>query len=151
MKAPGNLATQTGAYPALISAANELRRKVFIDEQGVPAEEVLDEIDCEDVHVVIFDGDAPVATAKVAALGGGRYRIGLVAVDATKRGQQLGKMVMLTALEYVSSQGGTEVLVASQQQAVGFYEKFGFKQNGKAEHLESGFVLVPMRYVNKQL
>jgi len=143
-----DLKTQIGANAELVTAADELRRKVFIDEQGVPEDEVIDRSNSESVHAVVFDCNTPVATAKVIMLDGGNYRIGLVAVDKSRRGQHLGERVMRAAMDYIFLYDGKTVFLTAQRQVVGFYEKLGFEQCGAAEYLESGFVLVPMRCMN---
>lgn len=138
------LKIRIGTTAELGAAADELRRKVFIDEQGVPTEEVFDGFSGQAVHVVVFDGNSPVATARVLK-NGDNWRIGLVAVDKSRRGQHLGEKVMQTAMKHIASHGGREIMLTAQKQAIGFYEKLGFVQCGEVEVFESGFVLVPMK------
>ncbi|MCL2473369.1 MAG: GNAT family N-acetyltransferase [Alphaproteobacteria bacterium] len=134
-----------GASAELIAAADELRQKVFIDEQGIPYDEIFDGLSLQSVHIVAFDGNTPVATARVLKDGEG-WTIGQVAVDKSRRGEWLGEKVMRAAIDYIVSCNESEILIKAQQQVQGFYEKFGFKQCGEVEVFESGFVLVPMKY-----
>lgn len=134
-----------GTHVELSKAADELRRIVFINEQGIPEEEIFDGLNVQAVHIVVFDGNTPIATARVLNEGDS-WRIGLVAVDKLSRSQHLGEKVMQIAIEYIISNSGKEILLTSQQQVSGFYEKFGFVQCGEVEILESGFVLVPMKF-----
>ena len=140
------LEIKIGSDTELVVAANELRRKVFVDEQGCPADEVIEESSPELIQVVVFNCGIPVATARVITCDGGNYRMGLIAVDKANRGLRLGEMVMRAAIEYVSEHGGENIVLKAQIQAVGFYERIGFVKCGEAENLESGFVLVPMCY-----
>ena len=139
------LQTQIGTNAEIVAAADELRRKVFVDEQGVPEDEVIDGFSDKAVHVVIFACNIPIATARVIMLNGENYRIGLVAVDQSRRGQHLGEKVMRTAMEYIFLHGGESIYLTAQKQVVGFYKRLGFEQCGAEESLESGFVLVPMK------
>lgn len=133
-----------GTYVELGKDADKLRRIVFIDEQGVPEDEIVDELNLQTIHIVGYDGNTPVATARV--LNEGEYwRIGLVAVEKSKRGQHNGEKVMQAAIDYIISKGGKEVLLTAQQQVCEFYQKFNFVQNGDHIIFESGFVLVPMK------
>ena len=133
-----------GNNAELIKASDELRKNVFIDEQGVPEEEIFDGLNLQAVHIVAFDGDTPVATAR--ALNEGKsWRIGLVAVDRSRHGENLGVKVMRAAIEHIISCGGKEIVLTAQQEVCGFYEKLGFVQNAEVEVFESGFVLVPMK------
>jgi predicted GNAT family N-acyltransferase len=134
-----------GTYAELGTAADELRHKVFIDEQGVPEDEVFDGLSGQAVHAVVFDGGALVATARMRQ-DGDSWRIGMVAVDKSRRGKHLGEKVMRAAMEYIASHDGREIVLTAQQQAKGFYEKLGFMQCGEVEVFGSGFVLVPMKY-----
>ena len=138
------LEIKIGTHAELIKVADELRRIVFIDEQGVPEEEIFDGLNHQAIHIVIFDNDAPVATAR-ALNDGGSWRIGLVAVDKLRRGKQLGEKVMQIAIEHIISCDGKEILLTAQQQVSKFYKKLGFMQYGEVEVFESGFVLVPMK------
>ena len=138
------LEIKTGTYFELGTAADELRRLVFIDEQGVPEEEVFDALNLQAIHIVAFDADKPAATARVWS-NGDVWRIGLVAVAREKRSQHVGESVMRAAIKYIASNGGREIFLTAQQEVCGFYETFGFTPCGEAEVFESGFVLVPMK------
>ena len=146
-----DLKIQIGTNIELATAADELRRRVFIEEQGVPEDEVIDGLNSESVHVVIFDCTKPIATVRLTMLDGNNYQIGLVAVDKSRRGHHLGEKVMQAAMGYISTSDVNDIFLTAQQQVIGFYEKLGFGQCGAAEYLESGFVLVPMRYVSKKI
>ena len=134
-----------GTHTELGNAVDKLRQMVFIEEQGVPKEEIFDGMDLQAVHVVILDGDTPTATARILN-NGNNWRIGLVAVAKSRRGQHLGEKVMKVAMDYIIANGGKEIILTAQQQVHGFYEKLGFAQCGEGEELESGVVLVPMNY-----
>ena len=133
-----------GTQVELGRAADKLRQMVFIDEQGIPEEEIFDSLNFNAIHIVVFDGNMPVATARVLN-DGDSWHIGLVAVDKSRRGKHLGEKVMQDAIEYIISNGGSEILLTAQQQVRRFYEKLGFVQCGEVEVLESGFVLIPMK------
>ena len=51
-----------------LSESYAIRREVFVEEQGVPETEEFDSYDEEAVHVVAFDGDKAVATARLAVV-----------------------------------------------------------------------------------
>ena len=142
--APGAApAVDIGEYARLGAAADELRRAVFIDEQGVPEDEVFDGLNEQSLHAVVFDNDTPVATARIV-FRDGSWEIGLVAVAAPWRGRRLGEAVMQAAIGCIAARGGRVILLSAQKQAAGFYEKLGFRPCGEPLAFESGFVLVPM-------
>jgi len=130
----------------LCAAADKLRRTVFIDEQGMPEEEVFDGLSGQAIHIVVFDGCTSVATARLLKTHD-NWQVGLVAVIQSRRGQHFGEKVMQAAIEFIISNGGKEILLTAQQQAYKFYEKLGFEQCGEVTVFESGFVLVPMKRI----
>ena len=142
--------THIGNSPEIHQLATQLRQKVFIDEQGVPQDEIFDRLNEKATHVVITDGHSPIATARIIREGN-PWRIGLVAVDRSFRGKKLGEQVMRVAIDYITSQSenetGTEIILTAQQEVYAFYEKLGFEQYGENITFESGFVLVPMRLI----
>ena len=134
---------EIGTHTELIKAADEIRQMVFIDEQGVPEEEIFDGLNHEAIHIVAFHDDVPVATARVIKEGAS-WRIALVAVDKSKRGLHLGEKVMEAAARYIMANNGRKIILTAQEEVRGFYEKLGFVQNGKAKTFESGVALIPM-------
>ncbi len=41
------------------------RKKVFVEEQGVPEESEIDEYESESIHLIGYDNGQPVATARI--------------------------------------------------------------------------------------
>jgi len=138
------LVMKIGNASEICLLADELRHRVFIEEQGVPLDEVFDEKSESAVHVVLLEGDTPAATARIVREGDA-WRIGLVAVDKCMRGKGLGEKIMLAAMDYIVAQAGSEIILTAQQEVCGFYEKLGFEEYGERIIFESGFVLVPMK------
>ena len=140
-----DLTTKIGDSPEICVLADKLKQKVFIEEQGVPKDEVFDGLNESAVHIVILDGNNPVSTARIINVGD-VWRIGLVAVDKLMRGKRLGEKVMQVAIDYIINKAGNEIVLSAQQEVCKFYEKLGFKRYGEVIVFESGFVLVPMKY-----
>ena len=81
-------------------------------------------------HVIAYDNDIPIGTARI------RYKIGIqaklerIAVLKPYRGQGIGKRIIAASLGLAKTKGALEVILDSQQSAAGFYEKLGFRQEG---------------------
>ena len=56
-----------------LSEAYEVRKAVFVEEQGWPQEMEQDEFDKPAWHAMIFDDDKPVATGRIYA-DNGKYK-----------------------------------------------------------------------------
>jgi predicted GNAT family N-acyltransferase len=106
--------------------ATSIRFKVFVDEQRIPAEEELDELDAVSLHaIVMFDG-VPIATGRLCPDG----RIGRMAVLKEYRGQGFGGLLLSALIETARDQGHNEAFLHAQCQVLGFYESLGFVAEG---------------------
>ena len=132
-----------------ISVPMALRREVFCAEQGVAECDEEDQYDELALHLVIYDGDTPVATGRVYH-NGKVWRIGRCCVKKDVRGQGIGdlllKMLLLKAFQYNPS----KVEIDAQTHAQQFYERYGFMATGEAAILE-GLPHVPMRVTKETL
>ena len=121
-----------------MEAVLEIRRIVFIVGQDVPEHEERDGKDDEAIHLIAFEGETPVGTARLL-LQDDYGKIGRVAVLAETRGKGLGKGIMLAALEELRAEGMATAKLAAQTHALGFYEALGFVAEGP-EFLDAGIL-----------
>jgi predicted GNAT family N-acyltransferase len=110
-----------------LQGAIAVRRRVFVDEQGVPPEEELDGRDGEALHLVALDagGERVVATLRLL-LDGEMAKVGRVAVDRDFRRRGIAARMLDIALERARQLGGTRVRLASQLDVIALYERAGF-------------------------
>ena len=107
---------------------SSVRRSVFIEEQHVPEELELDELDPLCHHVLVTDVDnKPVATGRIDSDG----RIGRMAVLKEYRGQGIGSALLVALLDYAGQKQYAGVHLHAQLTAIPFYEKHGFMANGE--------------------
>lgn len=114
-----------------IDACIALRMEVFVDEQGIPVEEEVDAFDEVAVHLIAKDDGVAVGTARLIS-NESTGKIGRVCVVKSHRGTGLGAKLIQSALDYFK--GRDEVnraYLSAQVDAIGFYEKLGFKAYGK--------------------
>ena len=127
-----------------IATCQHLRRVVFIEEQGVSE---VDGLDGEAIHLLAFDGDQPVGTARLLVKGA-VGKIGRVCVLPVARGTGLGAALIRAALDELRRQPGVTVAyLGSQSHATGFYEKLGFVVEGE-EFMDAG---IPHRHMRRAL
>lgn len=107
---------------------SSIRRIVFIEEQQVPEELELDELDPVCHHVLVTDVDnKPVATGRIDSDG----RIGRMAVLKEYRGQGIGSALLVALLDYAGQKQYAGVHLHAQVTAIPFYEKHGFMADGE--------------------
>ncbi len=124
--APGNGYTQ----------AAQVRLAVFVTEQGYPQELEFDELDESAWHLVLLDGEVPVAAARLVTLSPGVLKPGRIAVLKKYRKQHLGARLMEEILKKAEELGARELRIGAQVQARGFYEKCGFSVCGEPIYMD---------------
>ncbi|QFT58341.1 putative N-acetyltransferase YjcF [Sulfitobacter sp. THAF37] len=101
-----------------------LRRIVFMDEQGVSEAEEIDGLDEDCLHLLAREGDLPVGTARVY-FDQDIAKIGRVCVLKSHRGTGLGAALIRAAL--AASEGrAVRAKLGAQTHALGFYRTLGF-------------------------
>ncbi|MBP0956158.1 MAG: GNAT family N-acetyltransferase [Oscillospiraceae bacterium] len=110
--------------------AAEIRKAVFIDEQGFENE--FDEIDEYAFHAVLFSEDnLPAACGRLYLSEGNRFIIGRIAVLKPFRKMGLGEKIVMALENKARELGGTEMELSAQVRAKGFYEKLGYSPFGE--------------------
>ncbi|QDQ29094.1 GNAT family N-acetyltransferase [Chitinimonas arctica] len=120
----------------LARAAYQVREAVFQGELGVPPQFERDSRDADAIHLVAWDrwGRA-VACARLLPDGS----LGRVAVVPDWRGRGAGSRLVAAALAEARRLGWTDVRLAAEANAVGFWRKSGFVTEGET-FVEAGIV-----------
>ena len=129
----------------------DIRMRVFVDEQGFPAEEEKDEYDARAIHALLYDDDHnPAATGRLYIDDDGYWRLGRLAVLKEKRGQQLGDLVMRMLLDKALGVGAQRFRLSAQRQAEGFYALYGFTPFGE-EYMDHHVPHIEMEATNESI
>jgi predicted GNAT family N-acyltransferase len=107
-----------------------IRKRVFIEEQGVPEEMELDEFDLNALHALAYLDSECIGTARLVTLPGNLGRVGRMAVLPRYRGQGVGKQLLGALLKACQSQGIKQIELHAQVTVIPFYEQFGFIAQG---------------------
>ena len=107
--------------------AAAIRFEVFVEEQGVPADIEMDEMDSACVHALAYENETPVATGRLLPDG----HIGRMAVRKPWRGRGIGGAILERLIEAARRRGDREVALSSQVHAVAFYRRYGFDPRGE--------------------
>ena len=110
-----------------LDVALAIRRAVFVDEQGVPAELEADGKDESAEHFLARQGELAVATARARRTDRG-WKIERVAVLSSKRGLGVGMTLVRGLLELAPA--GLVPYVHAQESALGFWQRAGFVAEG---------------------
>lgn len=110
--------------------AIEIRKKVFIEEQHVPLELEIDDLEDQSVHVIGYLEHKPVATARLYQKNATTFKIQRVAVSIDFRKKNLGNQLMLEIEHYAKTKHFTKLILGAQDHALTFYKKLGYQVEG---------------------
>ncbi len=133
-----------GSDADTIELAHAVRRRVFIEEQGVEEAVEMDGRDDAATHVVLTEVADPVATARVRFPDPSTAKIERVAVCPEYRGEGLARQVMNVAESAARDAGASSATLHAQVSVRGFYENLGYKTVSE-EFEEAGIPHVEMR------
>jgi predicted GNAT family N-acyltransferase len=130
---------------ARLERAFAIRRRVFVDEQGIAEALEFDGLDEAARHLLaMVDGEAA-GTLRIRLLECGRIaKIERVAVLAEQRRHRVGRALMGAALDLARAQGAGEAKVHAQTAVQRFYASLGFVAFGAAFE-EDGIPHIAMR------
>jgi predicted GNAT family N-acyltransferase len=126
--------------------AFEIRRRVFQDEQGVPADEEFDADDERATHVLALVDDTPAGTGRIV-FHADYAKIGRMAVLKAARRCGVGRAVMDALTRVAAGCGVTQLVLHAQVPAIPFYTVLGFHVIGD-EFMEAG---IPHRRMERTL
>lgn len=110
-----------------LDEAFEVRREVFVQEQGVSPDREIDEHEDAATHLIARDDGTAIGTARLRALDDATGKVERVAVRQAYRGEGWGRRLM-ERVEVLAAERGFERLVLHSQTAVeGFYEMLGYR------------------------
>lgn len=119
-------------FDSINNDSKSIRFAVFCDEQGVEKSHEIDEYDEPKMakHLVLYESETPIATARFFRENGNIWHIGRIAVIKAQRGSGLGRKVLEIAESEMKSYGAAKITISAQTQAQGFYEALGYTAYG---------------------
>lgn len=121
----------------------ELRKTVFVEEQGYPEIKLFDEHEETAGFLALEDEGRPVGCGRFYKEAEDVFHIDNIAFSKEMRGKGKGKELVLALVEECKKNGAEKVTVNAQSYAVGFYEKCGFAVSG-CEFTDENRKNVPM-------
>ena len=113
------------------SEAMKVRVPVFVEEQGVPQENELDDFDKLSYHAVLFEDGVPVACGRIYINNKDKTaKLGRVAVLKDRRRRGHGLTVCKKLINIASTQGIKNIFLHAQTHSIPLYERLGFKKSG---------------------
>lgn len=133
--------------PEEYALALGIRKKVFVEEQGVPESLEVDEFE-DSAHHFLLTKDAIPAAASRLRIKGDMLKFERIATLKEFRGLGLGRL-MMECMESFAAKTYPHLgaIMHAQQDAIGFYTKLGWVPQGDV-FFEAG---IPHRVLSKKL
>jgi predicted GNAT family N-acyltransferase len=127
-----------------LQEAFEVRREVFVREQGISEDLVFDEHDREAMHMVVKDGKRVIGSARVRFLADNQAKLERMAILRHYRRKGIGKEILLFLDSVWKDKQVQEVIIHAQLEVVPFYKLCGFDELG-LPFREAGVKHIKMR------
>ncbi|MFD1017890.1 GNAT family N-acetyltransferase [Thalassobacillus hwangdonensis] len=120
-----------------------VRKKVFIEEQQVPADLEMDEHDhTTATHFIGYDDELPIAAGRLRILD--EYgKLERICVLRDLRGKSYGKQMIEQMEHHLKSNGVSKAKLNAQTHALKFYRSLGYEQVSE-EFMDAGIPHVTM-------
>ncbi len=126
----GKLVYKMAAGDGELEGAFAVRRRVFVEEQGISEGLELDGYDREAQHMVVKDGEMVIGTARVLFLAAGQAKIERMAILKPFRHRGVGRRIVSFLIEELRNRQVEQVVVHAQYPVAAFYRSCGFAELG---------------------
>ncbi|MFP7494763.1 GNAT family N-acetyltransferase [Terribacillus saccharophilus] len=126
--------------------AFQVRTLVFVEEQKVPADLEIDELENESIHFVGYEDGIPGAAGRMRFVDG-YAKLERICILKDFRGKRYGNDLMWTMEEEAKKRGMKKAKLNAQIQALPFYERLGYTTVSE-EFMDAG---IPHKTMTKQL
>jgi predicted GNAT family N-acyltransferase len=112
---------------AELQMAQQIRRQVFVEEQGIPAVLEYDDADSIATHVLAYQDNLAVATGRLLIGADGQGVLGRIAVLPAYRGCGLGGQIVRQLEAYAASNSVRRLLLHPHSYLETFYCALGYQ------------------------
>ena len=110
----------------LISKARDIRHRVFVTEQKIPARLDLDGLDASSHHALMTREGAPVGTARLTVTRPGHAVLARVAVLPEFRGRGAASRIIDALISHAATLNLSTIEIHAHEHLRKYYESFGF-------------------------
>ena len=113
-----------------ISKCLKIRTKVFVEEQSVPFDKELDDLDKICIHSLVLINHTAVATGRLIPLDNKNGKIGRMAVLTEYRKMGIGGLILNFLEKKALEKNITHITLEAQEYVKKFYSNHGYSERG---------------------
>ncbi len=113
-----------------LEEALDIRKRVFVEEQGISETLEQDGNDSSALHMVVKNGDIAVGTVRIRFLNSQQAKLERMAILKPSRGAGIGKGIITFLEEKLKKRGIEQIVLHAQYYVIDFYIKCGFRETG---------------------
>ena len=119
-------------YSEETQGIEQIRRRVFHEEQNIDEELEFDGLDETSEHLLAYLNQEPIGTLRIREVNQKIVKIERLAVLATARNQGIGRKLMEYAIALITEKNKYEqIVIHAQYHLKIFYQSFGFQPIGE--------------------
>ena len=119
-------------YSEETQGMEQIRRRVFHEEQNIDEELEFDGLDETSEHLLAYLNQEPIGTLRIREVNQKIVKIERLAVLATARNQGIGRKLMEYAIALITEKNQYEqIVIHAQYHLKIFYQSFGFQPIGE--------------------
>ncbi|MCT4477358.1 GNAT family N-acetyltransferase [Peribacillus sp. NPDC101481] len=134
-----------------LKVAFQIRKEVFVQEQGFALESEFDEYDTLNAlseHILVYYNEKPVGTGRLRVVDG-LGKLERICILEPYRKFGLGKIIIKTLEEIAKKKEISQVKLHGQTQAEGFYKKLGYQTSSDVFMEDGGPHLLMIKRINE--
>lgn len=134
-----------------LKVAFQIRKEVFVEEQGFALESEFDEYDKLNAlseHILVYYNEKPVGTGRLRVVDG-LGKLERICILEPYRKFGLGKIIIKTLEEIAKKKEISQVKLHGQTQAEGFYKKLGYQTSSDVFMEDGGPHLLMIKRINE--
>ena len=126
----GKLSFKITANDTELKEAFGVRKRVFVEEQGISEDLEFDNRDREALHVIVTDAERVIGTARVIFLTANQAKLERMAVLRPFRRRGIGSRIISFLNEELKNRQVEQVVLHARYAVVAFYKSCGFEELG---------------------
>jgi len=140
----GKLSFKIAANDGELKEAFGVRKKIFVEEQGISEDLEFDNRDREALHVIVTDAERVIGTARVIFLTANQAKLERMAILRPFRRRGIGSRIISFLNEELKNRQVEQVVLHAQCAVVAFYKSCGFEELGLS-FVEAGIKHIKMQ------